>query len=58
MKASSGECRTWNAGRVLEPGPAAYSDLAPAPDGKVLCLFERGEHSPYEGLTLARFDLA
>jgi sialidase-1 len=58
VKVSSDECRTWSAGRVLEPGPAAYSDLAPAPDGKVLCLFERGERSPYERLTLARFDLA
>ena len=58
VKVSSDECRTWNAARVLEPGPAAYSDLAPAPDGKVLCLFERGDRSPYERLTLARFDLA
>jgi sialidase-1 len=55
VRVSGDGARTWSAGRVLEPGRAAYSDLAVAPDGSVLCLFERGEESPYERLTLARF---
>jgi sialidase-1 len=52
------ECRSWNAGRSLHAGPAAYSDLAVAPDMAVLCLYERGEAAPYETITLARFSLA
>ena len=52
--------RTWSAGRVVEPGRAAYNDLcvvSAAGDGTpvVLCLFERGAETPYERLTLARF---
>ena len=58
VKVSYNECRSWNKGRVLESGRAGYSDLALAPDGRVLCLFERGEESPYERLMLARFDPA
>ena len=50
-------CHTWNAGRVLHEGPAAYSDMAAMPDGTVCCLYERGAASPYERLTLARFNL-
>jgi sialidase-1 len=60
--------RTWTPGRVLESGPAAYNDLCvvPAADAPgassggpaVLCLFERGDASPYERLTLARVPLA
>lgn len=58
VKVSYDECRSWSAGKVLEPGRAAYSDLAVTPDGTVLCLYERGEASPYDRLTLARFDAA
>jgi sialidase-1 len=57
LRASSNDCQTWNAGHVLQAGPAAYSDLAIAPDGSVLCLFERGVEHPYERLTLARLDV-
>lgn len=48
---------TWPASRVLHDGPAAYSDLCLAPDGTVVCLYERGEAGPYERLTVARFGL-
>ena len=58
VRLSYDECRSWNAGKVLQAGPAAYCDLAVAPDLTVLCLFERGNAGPYETLTLARFDLA
>jgi sialidase-1 len=57
VRMSEDECRTWPVARVLEPGIAAYSDLAVLPDLTVACLYERGEKSPYERLTLARFDL-
>lgn len=58
VRLSEDECRTWNAGRVLWAGRAAYSDLAVTEDLAAYCLYERGEESPYEQLTLARFDLA
>lgn len=57
VRASLDGCRTWNAGLVLHDGPAAYSDLAVAADGTVLCLYERGTGGPYERLSLARLDL-
>ncbi len=56
LRFSTDECRTWSPGRTLWAGPAAYSDLAIAPDGSILCLYERGDKHPYETLTLARLD--
>ncbi len=47
---------TWLHSQVLHRGPAAYSDLAQAPDGSVLCLYEQGAEWPYETITLARFN--
>ena len=58
IRLSHDDCRTWSAGRVLHPGPSAYSDLALLPDGGVLCLYERGTAHPNETLSLARFNLA
>lgn len=52
--------RTWPIAKVIEPGPSGYSDLAVAPDGQVLCLFECGRVDREIGddrcLMLARFD--
>lgn len=48
---------TWPVARVLHPAKAAYSDLAVAPDGTILCLFENGRKGAYEQITLARFSL-
>ena len=45
----------WPVCRVLSAGPAAYSDLAVAPEGTMPCLCERGSAHPYETLTMARF---
>ena len=44
---------------MLDPGNAAYSDLAPGPDGSIFCLYERGGpgNQQYRSLTLARFSL-
>lgn len=49
--------KTWSPGKVLWPGPAAYSRLAALPDGRCGCLFEAGEESPYESIRFARFTL-
>ena len=49
--------RSWVASRVIEPGPAAYCDLAVTGGGSILCMYETGSIRPYERLVLARFDL-
>ncbi|HKB02987.1 MAG TPA: sialidase family protein [Gemmataceae bacterium] len=46
---------TWPHSRLLCDGPAAYSCLAVLPDGRLGCLYERGEKGPYERIVLARF---
>jgi sialidase-1 len=48
---------TWPISRVIHEGPAAYSSLVALPDRSIGVLFERGERSPYERITLARFTL-
>jgi sialidase-1 len=57
IRASYDDGATWTAGRILQPGPAAYSCLVMLPDKTIGCLFERGEKSPYEKISLARFPL-
>ena len=52
LRLSEDQGHSWSVARVLEPGAAAYSDLAVALDGQVLCLYE-AEHSGC--LRLARF---
>jgi sialidase-1 len=49
--------RNWVASRVIEPGPAAYCDLAVTGGGSILCMYETGSIRPYDRLVLARFDL-
>lgn len=58
VRLSDDECQSWPVAKVLHPGPAAYCDLAVAPDMTICCLYERGNAHPYERLTLARFNLA
>ena len=53
LRLSGDQGHSWPIARVLEPGAAAYSDLAVAPDGQVLCLYE-AECSGC--LRLARFE--
>ncbi len=57
VRLSTDEAQTWPISRVLYEGPAAYSDLAVARDGTVLCLYERGKTRPYDKIVLARFPL-
>ncbi|MCB1089697.1 MAG: exo-alpha-sialidase, partial [Verrucomicrobiae bacterium] len=52
IKLSHDDGATWAANRLLEDGPSAYSDLAVASDGTVLCFYERDKR-----LTVARFNL-
>ena len=54
VRRSTDSGRTWSAGRLLHAGPSAYSDLAVAPDGTILCVYEGGQKSPYEQIILAR----
>jgi sialidase-1 len=54
VRMSDDEGKTWPVSRVLYDGSSAYSDLALAADGSVLCLFE-AEH--YSKMILARFSV-
>jgi sialidase-1 len=56
IKLTYDECAIWPVNKVLEPGPSAYSDLAVARDGSILCFYERGTGTN-ANLTLARFNL-
>lgn len=61
IRLSFDDGQTWPVQRILEPGPAAYSDLAALPDGTILCAYECGMiDSMYDSaaLRLARFDRA
>ncbi len=57
VRLSIDDGRTWNHARILHDGPSAYSCLAVLADGSIGCLFEKGEKSPYETITWARFPL-
>ena len=58
VRVSYDEGVTWPVARVLHDGPAAYSTLTVLPDRSIGVLFERGDKSPYEKITFARFTLA
>jgi sialidase-1 len=55
VRISNHDGKTWGRSTTIESGPSAYSCLAQLADGTVLCLYERGEKSPYEKITIARF---
>ena len=57
VRASRDDGKTWPLSLVLEKGPSAYSCLAEVSRNRIACLYERGEKSPYERITLALFDL-
>ena len=57
VRLSYDECQTWNAGKVVHAGPAAYSDLGITGDMTICCFYERGEEHPYEKITFAQFSL-
>ena len=57
VRLSYDEGVTWAVSRVLYDGPSAYSSLVVLPDKSIGLLLERGDRSPYERITLARFTL-
>lgn len=57
LRGSRDEGAAWPDKITLHAGPSAYSDLAVASDGRILCLYEGGEAHPYEYLRLAFVEL-
>jgi len=57
IRVSYDQCKSWPLAKTLHPGPAAYSDLAILPDGMIACLYEKGQESAYETISVAVFDL-
>lgn len=57
VRASYDEGAKWPVSRVIHEGPAAYSSLVVLRDRSIGLLFERGERSPYERISFARFTL-
>jgi sialidase-1 len=57
VRVSYDEGSTWPVARVLHEGPAAYSTLVALRDLSIGLLFERGDRSPYDRITFARFTL-
>ncbi|HET7217060.1 MAG TPA: sialidase family protein, partial [Vicinamibacterales bacterium] len=57
VRVSYDEGASWPASRIVHDGPAAYSSLVVLPDRSIGLLFERGDRSPYEMITFARFTL-
>ena len=57
VRMSEDEGASWPVSRVVHEGPAAYSSLVVLPDRSIGLLFERGDRSPYEKITFARFTL-
>lgn len=57
VRASRDDGRTWNTGRVIEPGPSAYSCLTVLADGRIGLLYESGGPHACENITFAAFPL-
>jgi sialidase-1 len=60
VRASKDDGVSWPLKRVLEPGPAGYSDLAVLPDKTILCVYEDGMQDRMADtarLTIARFGM-
>lgn len=58
VRVSTDEGKTWSMKRTINQSRSAYSCLAVAPDKTIYCMYERGENSPYERITLAKFNYA
>jgi sialidase-1 len=57
VRLSADDGKSWKAARVIHEGPSAYSSLTILKDGSVGLLYERGDRSPSERITFARFDM-
>ena len=58
LAVSTDDAKTWSYGRVIYPGPAAYSDMAFADSGLVTLVYERGKEGPYEQISVDQMNLA
>jgi sialidase-1 len=61
VRSSYDDARTWETadeGKVIHPGPAAYSDLIRLDGDDIGLLYEAGEADPYEAIRFARFNEA
>ncbi|WP_432799335.1 sialidase family protein [Poriferisphaera sp. WC338] len=54
---SLNDCKSWPISKQLHAGKSGYSDIAVAPDGTILCVFESGEDIYAENITLVRFNM-
>ena len=54
LRISYDEGKTWAVSKVLHAGPAAYSDLSILATGELVCFYEAGEKSPYEGIVFEK----
>jgi sialidase-1 len=57
VRLSHDEGVSWPVSRLVHEGPAAYSSLVVLRDLSIGLLLERGDRSPYERITFARFTL-
>jgi len=57
VRVSEDNGEKWPHAQVIHEGPAAYSSLVDLRGGSIGLLFERGDQSPYERITFARFTL-
>ncbi len=55
---STDEAQTWSQPRLVHEAASAYSDMSLLNDGRMGLLYEKGGSSPYETITLARFNEA
>jgi sialidase-1 len=55
---STNEATVWSEPKLVFEGPSAYSDMAVTSAGDAALLYEKGDSSPYETVTLAVFNEA
>jgi sialidase-1 len=56
VRASDDDGATWPRSLVLHSGSTGYSCLVALTDSAAGCLYELGDHRPYEQIVFARFE--
>lgn len=57
LRLSNDEGSSWVVSKTLFKGPSAYSDLTKLPNGKIGCMFEAGDTSPYQGIVFQEISM-
>ncbi|MFN8241629.1 MAG: sialidase family protein [Bacteroidales bacterium] len=57
IRMSLDEGRSWPLSRLLHDGPSAYSDMVITKSGEIICFYEAGNKSPYEGIVFQHIPL-